>query len=103
MKRNKEYNVYRLLLEDDKVNIYAKIILLISQCNHFDRYYIPNKLIENKLKISKRQIHYVINELKNRGIIKVYYNGTKRYLKLCSYDYIANYEPFNDDWLSDDF
>lgn len=92
-------NIFGILLKDDNVNAYAKVLILISQLNYYNRYDIPNLLIMRRLKLSKQTSIRIINKLKNNGIIKVWYIGTKRKIKLSSYDYIANFEPFNDDWL----
>lgn len=96
----KDSGIFKILLESDKVNLYAKFIIAISQMNYYDRYYIPNQYLSNRFKTDLRTVKRIIHDLKINGIIKIQYIGSKRYIKMASYDYIVNFEPFNDDWLN---
>lgn len=98
-----ESNLFKDLLDDDNVNNYTKLYIVLSQLNYFKRYYIPNKLLENKLQISKQNINKLLKKFKDKGIIKVQYFNSKRYIRMnANYKKnIVDFEQFNYDWLDD--
>ena len=72
-------NIFKSLLNDNNVNKYTKLYLILYQMNHYNRYYIPNKLIANRLKIDIKLCSRLLNMFKDKGIIKIYYIGKRRY------------------------
>lgn len=95
-------NIFKSLLNDNNVNKYTKLYLILYQMNHYNRYYIPNKLIANRLKLSIRNSIRLLNMFKDKGIIKIYYIGKRRYFRFIN-DININVESnFDYDWLNDD-
>lgn len=95
-------NLNAILMRDKNVCVYTKLLILISQMNYFGKHDISNTLIVRRLGITKAYAIRTLNKMKQNGIIKINYNGPKRYITLCNYDYIVNFEPFTDDWLNGD-
>ena len=100
--KNMKNNIFKSLLNDNNVNKYTKLYLILYQMNHYNRYYIPNKLIANRLKLSIRNSIRLLNMFKDKGIIKIYYIGKRRYFRFIN-DININVESnFDYDWLNGD-
>ena len=97
-------NLFNLLMNDKNVNNYTKALIIISQMNHFKKIYIPNRLLMNKLNITKPNAIKIVNKLKENKVIKVSYYENKRYIKIM--DNIESNKNFyyfdNYDWLSEE-
>lgn len=97
-------NLFKLLLNDKNVNNYTKALIIISQMNYFDKIYIPNKLLMNKLNIDKKSVIRIVNKLKENKVIRVRYYENKRYITIIDKsEYNKNLDYFdNYDWLSEE-
>ena len=97
-------NLFNLLMNDKNVNNYTKALIIISQMNHFKKIYIPNRLLMNKLNITKPNAIKIVNKLKENKVIKVSYYENKRYIKIMdNIDSNKNFYYFdNYDWLSEE-
>lgn len=97
-------NLFNLLMNDKNVNNYTKALIIISQMNYFKKIYIPNKLLMNKLNITKPNAIKIVNKLKENKAIKVSYYENKRYIKIMdNIDSNKNFYYFdNYDWLSEE-
>ena len=96
-----ENNIFKLLMQDDSVNDYTKLYLMLYQLNHYERYYIPNKMICNRLKLNIRNSRRLIKKFEDKGIIKVTYINKRRYFRFTKD--LINKNPITDyDWLNDD-
>ena len=91
-------------MNDKNVNNYTKALIIISQMNYFKKIYIPNRLLMNKLNITKPNAIKIVNKLKENKAIKVSYYENKRYIKIM--DNIKNNKNFyyfdDYDWLSEE-
>lgn len=81
MSDNKENNIFKILLNDNNVNNYTKLYLILYQMNYYKKNYIPNKLLANKLGMQIRDVRRLLNVFKKKGIIVIYYIGKKKYFK----------------------
>ena len=110
MSDNKENNIFKILLNDNNVNNYTKLYLILYQMNFYKKNYIPNKLIANRLNIDIQDSRKLLNVFKKKGIIVIYYIGKKKYFKfkdkkdtiLDESDYKTNKEiefDFDYNWL----
>ena len=96
-----ENNIFKFLMNDDSVNDYTKLYLILYQLNYYKRYYIPNKMISNRLKLSIRNARRLLKQFEDKGIIKITYIGKKRYFRFNKE--VNHYDDFNDfDWLGDE-
>lgn len=96
---NKKLN--SLLLNDDLVPLWIKLLIILYWYDYYKKNYIPNKLLENRLKVNKRSIQRGLSTLKERGYIKIWQHGSKRYFK---FNYIFNEKEkslFDYDWLNE--
>lgn len=91
-------------MNDKNVNNYTKALIIISQMNYFKKIYIPNRLLMNKLNITKPNAIKIVNKLKENKAIKVSYYENKRYIKIMdNIDSNKNFYYFdNYDWLSEE-
>lgn len=100
-----ENNIFKTLLIDENVNNYSKMYIVLYQLNYFKCYYIPNKLLMNRLKLSKREVIRLINIFKNKKIITIKYINNRRYFKFNnnSGERINNIglDALDYDWLRD--
>lgn len=81
-KDNKDNNnIFKILLNDDKVNNYTKLYLILNRLDYYKKYYIPNQLIMKELKLSCSNSQKLIAVFKKRKIIRIYYKGNKRYFE----------------------
>ena len=95
-------NLYRILLENKRVNHYTKLLIMLNTYNHFKDYYIPNKKLTRILKIDKKNLIVLLHQLQDDNIIKLYYVGKKRYFKFNLEEEKKNNDIFHYDWLNDD-
>lgn len=96
-----ENNIFKLLMYDDSVNDYTKLYLILYQLNYYKRYYIPNKMICNRLKLNIRNSRRLLKKFEDKGIIKITYIGKKRYFRFTK-DLIPNDDFMDYDWLGDE-
>lgn len=100
-----ENNIFKSLLIDDNVNNYTKMYIALYQLNYFKNYYIPNKLLMNRLGLSKREVIRLINIFKAKKIITVKYINNRRYFKFnnnnCERANNISYDALDYDWLND--
>ena len=101
MKKDK-YNLYKTLLEDDNVNLYTKVLIIISQYTFYDNFYMPNRLFMNKLDVDKKSVIRILNKMQRKGLISVRYYENKRYIKLINYNKQKKREIFDYDYLNED-
>lgn len=96
-------NIFKIILNDDNVNDYTKLYLILYQMSYYKRYYIPNKLIANRLKIDVKLCPRLLNKFKEKGIIKIYYIGKKRYFRFINEidRKDINYDDLDYNWLED--
>ena len=88
-------------MNDDSVNDYTKLYLILYQLNYYRRNYIPNKMICNRLKLNIRNSRRLIKKFEDKGIIKVTYINKRRYFRFIKD--LINKNPITDyDWLNDD-
>lgn len=104
MKNKMKNNLFKILLNDKNVNNYTKALIIILQMNYFDKIYIPNKLLMNKLNINKYNASRLIKQLENNKVIRVRYYENKRYITIVDNpEYNKNLDYFdNYDWLSEE-
>lgn len=91
-------------MNDTNVNLYTKLLIILSQMEYFNRHYIPNKLIMNRLKIDKYVSSKLINKLVENNIIDVIYLGSKRYFRFkenYKKSYYDDFDNFDYNWLND--
>lgn len=98
-----ENNIFKLILNDDNVNKYTKLYLILYQMNHYKKNYIPNRLIANRLNLDIKLCPRLLNKFKEKGIIKIYYIGKRRYFRFVNEinKKEVNYEDY--DWLEEEF
>ena len=102
--KNQKINIFNLLIKDGNVNLYTKLLIILSQMDYFNRHYIPNKLIMNRLKTNKKNSIRLINMLKENNIIDVIYLGSKRYFRFkenYKKSYYDDFDNFDYNWLEE--
>lgn len=95
-------NLYRILLENKRVNHYTKLLIMLNTYNHFKDYYIPNKKLTRILKIENNRVRGLLKQLQDDNIIKLYYVGKKRYFKFNLEEEKKTNDIFHYDWLEDE-
>ena len=80
MKKDK-IDIFDILMKDNNVNNYTKMLILLNRLNYYSDNYIPNIKLMKMLGINKKNTIRIINKLKEEKIIYVYYIGKKRYFK----------------------
>ena len=103
-------NIIKLLLKNNKVNNYTKLMIILSNLDHFEDYYIPNKKLMRMIGINKNRVIVLLHQLQNDKIIKIFYKGKKRYfiflansLEEKSESILDEVEAFdNYNWLEDE-
>ena len=95
-------NLYRILLENNRVNHYTKLLIMLNTYNHFKDYYIPNKKLTRILKIDKKNLIVLLHQLQDDNIIKLYYVGKKRYFKFNLEEEKKTNDIFHYDWWEDE-
>ena len=98
-----ENNIFKLILNDDNVNKYTKLYLILYQMNHYKKNYIPNRLIANRLNLDIPHSCRLLKMFEEKGIIRIYYIGQKRYFRFVNEikKKEVNYEDY--DWLEEEF
>lgn len=109
----KNNSLYNILLNDENVNTYTKVLIMLNQLHYNHDFYIPNKKLLNickkyKIKINTRQLQYILINLVSNKLINIFYKGNLRYFNL---NYYNNSRKIKDktyeleeeyDWLGDD-
>lgn len=72
-------NIIKILLNNEKVNNYTKLMVILNTLDHYEDYYIPNKKLMNMLSINKKSVIRLLHQLECDKVIKVFYKGRKRY------------------------
>lgn len=102
-------NINKLMLKNDRVNNYTKLMIILNTLNFYEDYYIPNKKLMNMLNINKKRTIELLKKLREDKIISIFYKGSKRY-----FTFIANNEEsssqldhakndvFDYNWLDED-
>lgn len=80
MKKDK-IDIFEILMKDENVNYYTKMLILLNRLNYYSDNYIPNVKLMKMLGINKKNTIRIITKLKKNKIIYVYYIGKKRYFK----------------------
>lgn len=80
MKKDK-IDIFDILMKDNNVNNYTKMLILLNRLNYYSDNYIPNKKLMKILKINKPNVIRILGLLKKNKIIYVYYINKKRYFK----------------------
>lgn len=109
MKKDK-INITKLLLKNNRVNNYTKLMIILSRLNYFEDYYIPNSKLMKMLGINKKRVIVLLKQLKDDKIIAIFYRGKKRYftfiedgeVKKQDYNFEDKPELYDYDWLNDD-
>ena len=103
-KKSNDFNLYELLLKNNNVNYYTKMIILLNTLNFYEDYYIPNKKLMKMLKIDKKNTIRILKQLEKDKIIYLIYKGRKRFF---SFRINTKEENFNKvdlydyNWLDD--
>lgn len=74
-------NIFKQLIENKNVNLYTKLYLILYQLDYYKKYYIPNQLIMNRLKVNQPNATRLIQQMKKDKIIRIYYKGSRRYFE----------------------
>ena len=97
-------NIYRILLDNKRVNHYTKLLILLNTFAYYEDYYIPNKKLMRLLNTYKANVVDLLHQLEEDKLIKlIYTNKKKRYFR-----FIQKIEKedkpdiFNYDWLNEE-
>lgn len=113
MKKQKNNKIYKILLQNKRVNNYTKLLMLLNSLDYYEDYYIPNKKIINILKINKKNTIRLLHQLEEDKMIHVFYKNKKRFFTFTgepkestvNVDKIKQSEEYQEifsyDWLSD--
>lgn len=108
MKKEK-IHITKLLLDNDRVNNYTKLMIILSRLNYFEEYYIPNAKLMKMLGIRKHRLIGLLKQLEEDKVISIFYRGRKRFFifkndgyEKENYDYEEKKELFDYDWLNDE-
>ena len=109
MKKNNR-SITKILLNSKYVNNFTKL-LLINRLDYYEDYYIPNKKLENLMKIDRRKIRDILHHLEEENIIRILYKGRRRYFLFTDKDMAFSDdlkkeakkpELFDYNWLEDE-
>ncbi len=78
MKKDK-VNIIKILLKNQRVNNYTKLLIKLKQLDFYEDYYIPNRKLMNQLGLTKKWIIILLHQLEEDRIIKVFYKNRKRF------------------------
>ena len=78
MKKNNR-SITKILLNSKYINNFTKLLLILNRLDYYEDYYIPNKKLENLLKIDRRKI-------------RILYKGRRRYFLFTDKDMIFSDE-----------
>ena len=70
MKKDK-VNIIKILLKNQRVNNYTKLLIKLKQLDFYEDYYIPNRKLMNQLGLTKKWIIILLHQLEEDRIIKV--------------------------------
>lgn len=110
MKKNNR-SITKILLKSNYVNNFTKLLLILNRLDYYNDYYIPNKKLENLIKIDRRKIRDILHHLEEENIIKIFYKDKKRFFLFIDKDMIFSddickeykkKELFDYNWLEDD-
>lgn len=79
MKKTTDNSIYKILLNNNRVNNYTKLLLILKSYDYYEDYYIPNRKLMNVLKINKNRIIVLLKQIEKDKMIKLFYKGKKRY------------------------
>ena len=111
--RKKSNSIYKILLQNKRINNYTKLLLLLNTLDYYEDYYIPNKKIMNILKINKNRVIVLLHQLEEDKMIHIFYKNRKRFFSFIAEVKESNVdvgkikeseeykEVFSYDWLSD--
>lgn len=105
---SKENSLNKILLKDDNVNYYTKLLILLYIWDYYEDYYIPNRKIMNTLKISKNNVKRLLHQLYDNKVIHIFYKGRKRYFTFIAKKDIdikqndTNKDLFDYNWLDEE-
>lgn len=105
MKKNNENNIFYILMNDDNVNNYTKMLILLNRLNYYKDNYIPNIKLMKMLGINKPNTIRIINKLRENNLINIYYIGKKRYFKFIKMKKKDTFKPtelFDYNWLEEE-
>ena len=68
MKKDK-IDIFDILMKDNNVNNYTKMLILLNRLNYYSDNYIPNKKLMKILKINKPNVIRILGLLKKNKII----------------------------------
>ena len=110
MKKNNR-SITKILLNSKYVNNFTKLLLILNRLDYYEDYYIPNKKLENLIKIDRRKIRDILHHLEEENIIRILYKGRRRYFLFTDKDMILSDELGKDykkveledyNWLEDE-
>lgn len=106
MKKNNENNIFYILINDDNVNNYTKMLILLNRLNYYKDNYIPNIKLMKMLCIKEsKNIRRLLKKLKENNVINIYYIGKKRYFKFIKMKKKDTFKPtelFDYNWLEEE-
>lgn len=91
MKKNNR-SITKIQLNSKYVNNFTKLLLILNRLDYYEDYYIPNKKLENLMKIDRRKIRDILHHLEEENIIRILYKGRRRYFL-----FTDKYMAFSDD------
>lgn len=91
MKKNNR-SITKILLNSKYINNFTKLLLILNRLDYYEDYYIPNKKLENLLKIDRRKIREILHHLEEENIIRILYKGRRRYFLFTDKDMIFSDE-----------
>ena len=92
-KKNRN-DLFSILLNDDNVNHYTKLLIILNRLDYYQEYYIPNKKLMKMLGIHKKNVIQILNKLEDNNVIKLHYKKSKRYFDFVN---IQNKVKFKED------
>lgn len=110
MKKNNR-SITKILLNSKYVNNFTKLLLILNRLDYYEDYYIPNKKLENLMKIRKHRIIGLLKQLEEENIIRILYKGRRRYFLFTDKDMAFSDdlkkeakkpELFDYNWLEDE-
>lgn len=112
-KTNDKIKITKLLLENNRVNHYTKLMIILSSLNYYEDYYIPNRKLMNMLGIEKNRIRGLLHQLQEDKLIAIFYKGRKRYFTFLQTgnekekeedkkEELPGSDLFDYDWLNDE-
>lgn len=105
--KKKDNNLFNILLEDENVNFYTKMLIMLSMLDYYEDYYIPNIKLMKMLGINKKSTIRLLKKLEDENIIRLFYKGKKRYFSFIKYKNKKKLnndkiDLFDYDWLNEE-